>query len=86
MLMLLGTAVSAAHNVSGTITCDGQGVAGVAVSDGYEIVITDTHGYYAMTSNKVNGYVFYTLPGGYEPMQADGFNPQFWAPLDSTLQ
>jgi hypothetical protein len=83
MLMLLGTAVSAAHNVSGTITCDGQGVAGVAVSDGYEIVMTDTHGYYAMTSNKVNGYVFYTLPGGYEPMLADGFNPQFWAPLDS---
>lgn len=83
MLMLLGTAVSAAHNVSGTITCDGQGVAGVAVSDGYEIVLTDSHGYYAMTSNKVNGYVFYTLPGGYEPMLADGFNPQFWASLDS---
>ena len=83
MLMLLGTAVCAAHNVSGTITCDGQGVAGVAVSDGYEVVMTDAYGYYTMTSSKLNGYVFYTLPGGYEPMLADVFNPQFWAPLDS---
>lgn len=83
MLVLLGTAMGAAHNVSGTITCDGQGVAGVPVSDGYEVVLTNANGHYEMTSNKHNGYVFYTLPGGYEPMLADGFNPQFWAPLDS---
>ena len=83
LLVFLGTAMSAAHNVSGTITCDGQGVAGVAVSDGYEVVLTDANGYYAMSSSKLNGYVFYTLPSGYEPMLADGFNPQFWAPLVS---
>ena len=53
------------------------------MSDGYEIVVTDAYGYYAMSSSKLNGYVFYTLPGGYEPLLADGFNPQFWAPLDS---
>ena len=82
-MVLLGTAMCAAYNVSGTVTCDGQGVAGVAVSDGYEIVVTDANGYYAMSSSKLNGYVFYTLPGGYEPLLADGFNPQFWAPLDS---
>ncbi|MBO4803439.1 MAG: calcineurin-like phosphoesterase C-terminal domain-containing protein [Muribaculaceae bacterium] len=82
-LVLAGTTMSAAHNVSGTITCDGQGVAGIAVSDGYEVVQTDAGGHYAMTSAKKNGYVFYTLPGGYEPMLADGFNPQFWAPLYS---
>lgn len=82
-LVLLGTAMCAAHNVSGTVTCDGQGIAGVAVSDGYEIVVTDANGYYAMSSSKLNGYVFYTLPGGYEPALADGFNPQFWAQLDS---
>lgn len=82
-LMLLGTAMCAAYNVSGTITCDGKGVAGVAVSDGYEIVLTDANGYYAMSSSKLNGYVFYSLPGGYEPMLADGFNPQFWAQLNT---
>ena len=83
MLVLLGTAVCAAHNVSGSITCDGQGVAGVAVSDGYEVVITDASGHYEMSSGKKNGYVFYSLPGGYEPLLADGFNPQFWTPLDT---
>ena len=82
--LVLGTVLCcAAHNVEGTITCDGQGVPGVAVSDGYEIVLTDADGYYAMTSAKKNGYVFYTLPGGYEPEMNDGFMPQFWAPLES---
>ena len=84
MLALAGMAFdSAAHNVSGTVTCDGKGVPGVAVSDGNVVVLTDDGGHYAMTSDKKNGYVFYTLPGGYEPQLADGFNPQFWAPLDS---
>jgi len=83
MLVLLGTGLAAAHNVSGTITCDGLPVAGVAVSDGDEVVLTDADGCYAMTSTKRTGYVFYTLPGGYEPLLADGFNPQFWAPLDT---
>ena len=82
--LVLGTVLCcAAHNVEGTITCEGQGVPGVAVSDGYEIVLTDADGYYAMTSAKKNGYVFYTLPGGYEPEMTDGFMPQFWAPLES---
>ena len=82
--LVLGTVLCcAAHNVEGTITCDGQGVPGVAVSDGYEIVLTDADGHYAMTSAKKNGYVFYTLPGGYEPEMTDGFMPQFWAPLES---
>ena len=83
MLVLGVMAMHAATNVSGTIICDGQGVAGVAVSDGYEVVLTDADGHYAMYSGKKNGYVFYTLPGGYEPMLADGFKPQFWAPLDT---
>ena len=71
-----------AHNVSGRVTCDGIGVEGVAVSDGYEVVFTDADGHYAMTSAKKNGYVFYTLPRGYEPLLQDGFMPQFWAKLD----
>ena len=74
---------SAAHNVSGKVTCDGKGVAGVAVSDGFEVVLTDADGHYALTSEKKNGYVFYTLPGGYEPLLQDGFMPQFWTKLDS---
>lgn len=73
-----------AQNITGHITCDGKGVAGVAVSDGYELTQTDANGYYAFTSAKKNGYVFYTLPSGYEPEVKDGFNPQFWAKLTLT--
>ena len=78
-----GALYCAAHNVSGRVTCNGNGVAAVAVSDGIEVVLTDAQGHYAMTSTKKNGYVFYTLPGGYEPMLQDGFMPQFWTKLDS---
>ena len=78
------TAWCAAYNVSGTVSCDGQGVADVAVSDGYNVVLTDADGHYAMSSDKACGYVFYCLPGGYEPQLADGFNPVFWSPLQSS--
>lgn len=82
--LALGSSLyGSAHNVSGRLTCDGTGVPEVAVSDGYEVVFTDVDGYYAMTSAKKNGYVFYTLPRGYEPMLQDGFMPLFWAKLDS---
>ena len=40
--LLLGNVLCCgAHNVEGRITCDGYGLAGDAVSDGYEIVLTD---------------------------------------------
>lgn len=86
LLLALGSfgLTAAAQNVSGHITCDGKGVAGVAVSDGYVVTKTDANGAYSFTSAKKNGYVFYTLPGGYEPTVADGFKPEFWAPLTST--
>ena len=44
--LLLGNVLCCgAHNVEGRITCDGYGLAGVAESVGYEIVLTGTlHG------------------------------------------
>ena len=84
MLVLAGTAWCAAQNVSGSITCDGVGVPDVAVSDGSVVVLTDADGHYSFTSDKRNGCVFYSLPGGYEPMLTGGFNPMFWAPFTSS--
>ena len=85
VLVLTSTAAAdAVPNVSGVITCGGVGVAGVAVSDGRQVVVTDENGHYSMTSDKQCGYVFYTLPGGYEPVMADGFNPQFWSSVESS--
>ena len=80
---LLCACGAAAQNLTGRITCQGKGVAGVAVSDGVEVVQTDEEGYYKMQSSKQLGLVFYTLPGGYEPEMKDGFRPQFWATLSS---
>ena len=37
-------------NVYGIITCDGEGVPGVVVSDGYEVVTTDSRGVYQIQS------------------------------------
>lgn len=81
---LCATLWCAAGVISGTITCDGVGVSHVSVSDGYELARTDANGHYSFNSQKKNGYVFYSLPGGYEPAEAtNGFMPQFWAMLDS---
>ena len=58
---------ASAQNITGTITCSGVGVPNVVVSDGYVVTTTDENGYYEMTSNKRNRYVFYSVPSGYEP-------------------
>ncbi len=82
LLLSCSAAVSlSAQNVRGYIRCKNAGVAGVVVSDGDSITVTDGRGYYELQSQKRNGYVFYTLPRGYEPEVKDGFRPQFWQKL-----
>ena len=70
-----------AQNVTGTVTCGGAGVSGVAVSDGINVVTTDKQGRYALQTDKANGYVFISIPRGYTVDMADGFSPQFWQKL-----
>ena len=68
--------------VYGTVECDGKPLAGVIVSDGYEVVKTDKKGVYALPSAKRNGYVFITLPAGYEAeTEGNDVVPQIWANL-----
>lgn len=52
--------------VYGMVTCEGKGVADVVISDGVEVVKTDGKGVYQMKSKKKYGYVFISIPGGYE--------------------
>ena len=82
-LLFLVALSAGAQNLTGRIICDGRGVKDVVVSDGDEVTLTDREGYYALQSQKRNGYVFYTLPRGYEPELLAGFNPQFWAALNT---
>ena len=64
--------------VAGTVECDGKPVAGVTVSDGYEVTKTDKKGAYYLKSKKQNPQVFITTPSGYEAVREDVM-PQFWA-------
>ncbi len=56
----------------------GQGMAGIPVSDGYEIVVTDADGRYRIDSEKTLGLVFITTPTGYQPATTHGNRPDFW--------
>lgn len=68
----LATAAYAAKpNVTGRVTdTAGSPLAGVAVSDGISVALTDSLGRYALDSDKSTGYVFVSTPGGYEPPMA----------------
>jgi hypothetical protein len=66
--------------VKGIVFCDGEGVPGVTVSDGYEVTVTDSEGIYYLPSQKKNGYVFISVPGNYEIAATDNI-PQFFQRL-----
>ena len=68
--------------VYGFVTCDGTGVPDVVVSDGVEVVTTDENGFYQIASEKKWGYVFISVPSGYE-VPSDGILPQFHRYLKS---
>lgn len=84
-MMLCATLTLGAQNITGRITCKDKGVPNVIVSDGYELTKTNHEGYYELRSLKKNGYVFYTLPSGYEPEVRNGFDPMFWAQLTEDI-
>ncbi|MDE6623598.1 MAG: calcineurin-like phosphoesterase family protein [Alistipes sp.] len=68
-------------SVVGTVRCNGVPVSGVVVSDGEQVTSTDENGAYELMSWKRLGYVFISVPGGYE-VAADGLIPRFFARLD----
>lgn len=61
------------NNVYGVVSCNGKGVSGVVVSDGYEVVQTDSDGVYQFKSDKHHGYVFVSVPSGYEAVSEGVF-------------
>ncbi len=54
------------YNLYGKVSAAGQPLAGVVVSDGYLTTTTDEKGMYYLQSEKRRGYVFISLPSGYE--------------------
>lgn len=66
----------------GKVLADGKPLPGAVVSDGKAVVVTDTAGIYRISSDKHCGYVFVSLPSGYEAAR-DGILPKFWAFCES---
>lgn len=67
---------SAGTTVYGKVICEGNGVPGVVVSDGFEVTTTNREGFYELKSAKKYGYVFISVPSGYEVL-TDGVLPRF---------
>ncbi len=59
-------------------------IAGVVVSDGKEVVTTDEKGVYQMKSDKSTGYVFISVPSGYE-CALNGAFPDHYRKLVSSV-
>ena len=66
--------------LTGVVCCGDEPVAGVAVTDGVNIVRTDADGIYRLASQKKYGLVYLSVPAGYEPLgKENGIVPDFWA-------
>lgn len=62
--------------IYGKVSNAGNGVAGVVVSDGVEVTVTNEKGFYELRSAKKYGYVFISIPSEYE-VSSEGVLPKF---------
>lgn len=75
-----------AGDVCGYVRCNGQGLSGVVVSDGVNVVKTDAAGYYSFTCDLSSAdFVRISVPSGYETSR-DGMLPAFYAAIDPAAQ
>ena len=71
--------------VKGYVECEGRGVEGVVVSDGFNVVKTDAEGrYWLKTKLSRSEFVMISTPRGYDPEVYSGFLPKFFHALDKT--
>lgn len=70
-----GVHAESGSSVYGKVACNGKGIEGAVISDGFEVVVTNKDGVYQMKSQKKHGYIFVSVPSGYEA-PADGVIPQ----------
>lgn len=68
---------AAGSTIYGKVVAEGKGLAGVVVSDGNLVTVTDENGIYQLASDKKHGYVFISVPGGYE-VHCESVFPTFY--------
>lgn len=74
----------AGTTVYGIVSSAGVGVENVVVSDGAEVTVTNEKGIYQLKSAKKWGYVFISVPSGYE-VPSVGVLPQFHRALKNSV-
>jgi hypothetical protein len=67
--------------VQGRVTSAGKGIAGVAITDGINVVRTSANGNYELLSNKTREFVYISLPSGYEFPHQESIT-QFFKSID----
>lgn len=68
------------RTLKGRVHCDGKGIAGVAVTDGINIVQTNKDGQYELLSNATAAFVYISVPAGYAFPEHKGI-AAFYRPL-----
>lgn len=90
--MMAATAMTLAScssdvNLKGKVTAQGKPLADVLVSDGLQIVKTDSRGRYEMNSQKKDSVVYVITPSGYEAFSEPGdLQTSFWHRLTGDPQ
>lgn len=69
--------------IKGKVHQKGAGIAGVPVTDGYNIVLTDKAGRYTLESNATAEFVYITVPRGYAIPHEKGI-AKFYQPLKAS--
>ena len=85
-LLALSTAplYAAKNTITGVVTCNGKGVAGVVVSDGLNVVKTNAKGAYALPTDLTkpqSQFVHISIPSGYE-VEREGNRPLFYGVIN----
>lgn len=75
--------VTAGPVIKGVVECNGKGIPGVVVSDGFSCVVTDEYGEYEMEASVEGGFVFVSTPAGYLPGEVkNGTVPVFYKSIE----
>lgn len=81
--LLLAEGAICAKDITGKVTCNGKGIAGVVVTDGIDCVKTDDNGNYSLEKKRNVRHIFLSTPAGYLVKNAKKTIPCFYQVYDS---
>lgn len=70
--------------IKGRVTANGIGLKRIPVTDGQQIVLTDTNGNFSFLSNTNRKFVYITQPTGYQINQLENGSANFFRKIDTT--